>query len=179
MGKGLRLAGFGPGDVVANLMFAGNMWASFISLNMALEHTGARFLPLAGNMDMEFILFALKHFRANAIISIPTVLLSIARLVEERKIEGLHLRKAATGGEHLFPGARAYLSRVLGIETFASAGYAANDSGAIGYQCDQCGGSIHHVHEDLHYVEIVDPDTLEPVAPARSARSSPPTSTAG
>ncbi|MGO3932495.1 AMP-binding protein [Rhodopseudomonas pseudopalustris] len=164
MGKGLLLAGFGQGDVVANLMFAGNMWASFISLNMALEHTGARFLPLAGNMDMEFVLFALKHFRANSIISIPTVLLSIARLVEERKIEGLELRKAATGGEHLFPGARAYLSRVLGIETFASAGYAANDSGAIGYQCDHChGGSIHHVHEDLHYVEIVDPDTLEPV----------------
>lgn len=166
MGKGLLLAGFGQGDVVANLMFAGNMWASFISLNMALEHTGARFLPLAGNMDLEFALFALKHFGANSIISIPTVLLSIARLVEERKIEGLKLRKAATGGEHLFPGARAYLSRVLGIETFASAGYAANDSGAIGYQCDHChGGSIHHVHEDLHYVEIVDPDTLEPVPP--------------
>jgi phenylacetate-coenzyme A ligase PaaK-like adenylate-forming protein len=165
MGKGLLLAGFGPGDVVANLMFAGNMWASFISLNMALEHTGARFLPLAGNMDLEFVLFALKHFRANSIISIPTVLLSIARMVEERKIEGLTIKKAATGGEHLFPGARAYLSRVLGVEHFASAGYAANDSGAIGYQCSHCGGSIHHVHEDLHYVEIVDPDTLEPVAP--------------
>jgi len=165
MGKGLLLAGFGPGDVVANLMFAGNMWASFISLNMALEHTGARFLPLAGNMDLEFVLFALKHFRANSIISIPTVLLSIARMVEERKIEGLHIKKAATGGEHLFPGARAYLSRVLGVEHFASAGYAANDSGAIGYQCSHCGGSIHHVHEDLHYVEIVDPDTLEPVPP--------------
>uniref|UniRef100_Q07JQ3 long-chain-fatty-acyl-CoA reductase n=1 Tax=Rhodopseudomonas palustris (strain BisA53) TaxID=316055 RepID=Q07JQ3_RHOP5 len=165
MGKGLLLAGFGPGDVVANLMFAGNMWASFISLNMALEHTGARFLPLAGNMDLEFVLFALKHFRANSIISIPTVLLSIARMVEERKIEGLTIKKAATGGEHLFPGARAYLSRVLGVEHFASAGYAANDSGAIGYQCAHCGGSIHHVHEDLHYVEIVDPDTLEPVPP--------------
>jgi phenylacetate-CoA ligase len=170
MGKGLLLAGFGPGDVVANLMFAGNMWASFISLNMALEHTGARFLPLAGNMDMEFVLFALKHFRANAIISIPTVLLSLARLVEERKIEGLTLRKAATGGEHLFPGARAYLSRVLGIESFASAGYAANDTGAIGYQCAHCGDGVHHVHEDLHYVEIVDPDTLEPVAPGEAGK---------
>jgi phenylacetate-CoA ligase len=165
IGKGLLLAGFGPGDVVANLMFAGNMWASFISLNMALEHTGARFLPLAGNMDMEFVLFALRHFRANAIISIPTVLLSIARLVEERKIEGLTLRKAATAGEHLFPGAGAYLSRVLGIESFTSAGYAANDSGAIGYQCGHCCGGVHHVHEDLHYVEIVDPDTLEPAPP--------------
>ncbi len=170
MGKGLLLAGFGPGDVVANLMFAGNMWASFISLNMALEHTGARFLPLAGNMDMEFILFALKHFRANAIISIPTVLLSIARLVEEREIDGLTLRKAATGGEHLFPGARAYLSRVLGIENFTSAGYAANDSGAIGYQCSHCGGSVHHVHEDLHYVEIVNSGTMEPVAPGEAGK---------
>jgi phenylacetate-CoA ligase len=170
MGKGLLLAGFGPGDVVANLMFAGNMWASFISLNMALEHTGARFLPLAGNMDMEFILFALKHFRANAIISIPTVLLSIARLAEERKIAGLTIRKAATGGEHLFPGARAYLSRVLGIESFVSAGYAANDSGVIGYQCGHCSGSVHHVHEDLHYIEIADPDTLEPVPPGEAGK---------
>src|SRR5579884_1634406 len=52
LGKGLRLAVFDPEDVVANLLFAGNMWASFVSFNMALEHVGCRILPIAGNVEM-------------------------------------------------------------------------------------------------------------------------------
>ncbi len=165
LGKGLRLAVFDPEDVVANLLFAGNMWASFVSFNMALEHVGCRILPIAGNVEMAAIATYLQQFGATAGISLPSVLLSIGGYVEEHGIQGVRLRKIATGGEHLFAGARDFLARTLGVEVFASGGYSANETGAIGYQCRATtGGGVHHVHEDLHVVEILDPESGQPVA---------------
>jgi phenylacetate-coenzyme A ligase PaaK-like adenylate-forming protein/anti-sigma regulatory factor (Ser/Thr protein kinase) len=164
LGKGFALSGFGPGDLVANLFFAGSMWASFISVNMALEHAGCRLLPIGGNLEMATIVDYLVQHRANAAITLPSVLLSLAEHVEQHPAAGLRLRKVAMGGEHLFAGAREYLRRTLGVELFASAGYATNDTGAIGYQCHHCESGVHHVHEDLHLVEILDPETLLPAA---------------
>ncbi len=157
LGKGLLLSVFEEGDVVANLLFAGNMWASFVSYNQALEHTGCRILPIGGNLPMETIINYLITFKANCIITIPSVLLSIGEYVEKNKID-LKIEKVSTGGEHLFKEAKEYLKRVLGIKKFASTGYTTNDTGAIGYQCKYCEGGIHHLHEDLHYMEIVDED---------------------
>lgn len=164
LGKGLALSVFGKTDTVANLLFAGNMWASFVSYNMALEHTGCRILPIGGNLDMKDIVEYLRLFKADSAISIPSVLLSLAAYVESNSIQDLRITKVSTGGEHLFAGARQYLNKVLGVEQFASTGYTTNDTGAIGYQCEACEGGVHHVHEDLHYVEILHPDTNLPVA---------------
>ncbi len=163
LGKGLALSVFQPGDTVANLLFSGNMWASFVSYNMALEHTGCRILPIAGNLKMEDIVDYLRTFKADAAISIPSVLLSLAGYVEKNNIKDIRILKVSTGGEHLFMGAKKYLNKILGVEKFASTGYTTNDTGAIAYQCEYCSDGIHHVHEDLHYVEILDQETNKPV----------------
>ncbi|MCK4640673.1 MAG: AMP-binding protein [Candidatus Marinimicrobia bacterium] len=162
LGKGLALSIFNKNDVVANLLFAGNMWASFVSFNQALEHTGCVVLPIAGNHSMEDIIHNLITFKANAIISIPSVLLSVAEYVQNNNIT-LTIEKVATGGEHLFKEAKDYLTKVLGVKHFASTGYTTNDTGAIGYQCEHLSGVLHHVHEDLHFVEILDLETNEPL----------------
>ncbi len=163
LGKGLRLSVFDENDRVANLLFAGNMWASFVSFNQALEHTGCTILPIAGNHPMDVIVQNLLSFKPNGIISIPSVLLSLAEYVETHNIE-LKIQKVSVGGEHLFQESREYLKKVLGVEIIASTGYTTNDTGAIGYQCKHMlGTSLHHVHEDLHYVEILDVETNQPV----------------
>ncbi len=163
LGKGLRLSIFDEHDRVANLLFAGNMWASFVSFNQALEHTGCTILPIGGNHPMEVIVQNLTNFRPNGVISIPSVLLSLAEYVETHKID-LTIEKVSVGGEHLFQESREYLKRILGVKEIASTGYTTNDTGAIGYQCKHLiGTSLHHVHEDLHYVEILDVETNEPV----------------
>lgn len=161
LGKGYYLSAFGPGDVVANLLFAGNLWASFLSMNQALEHTGCHILPIGGHIPLEAMIAHMLALRANGAVSVPSVILAVARHVEEHGLP-LRLEKLATGGEHLFPAAREYLARVLGTTTFVSTGYAANDTGAIGFQCEACHGGVHHVHENLHIVEILDPHTEEP-----------------
>ncbi len=165
LGKGLLLSVFNKNDRVANLLFAGNMWASFVSFNQALEHTGCTILPIGGNHPMETIVQNLINFKANAIITIPSVLLSLAEYVQTHHID-LKIEKVSVGGEHLFKESREYLKKILGVKIIASTGYTTNDTGAIGYQCEHLvGTSLHHVHEDLHYVEILDPETNEPVKP--------------
>ncbi len=165
LGKGLALSVFNENDRVANLLFAGNMWASFVSYNQALEHTGCTILPIGGNHSIESIVQNLVTFRANAMISVPSVLLSIAEYAETHHVD-LQIDKISSGGEHLFKEAREYLKKVLGVKIIASTGYTTNDTGAIGYQCKHMvGTTLHHVHEDLHYVEILDTDTNEPVKP--------------
>jgi len=164
MAKGLRLKTFQKGDVVANLFFAGNMWASFVSVNMALEEIGCHILPIGGHIGIENIMVYLRAFKVDGAVSLPSILIGIAQYVEKNNIKDFSIPKLSYGGEHLPPAAEEYLKSVLHCEMIGSASYAINDTGVVGYQCEHCSGGIHHVHEDLHYVEILNPETNEPVA---------------
>ena len=163
IGKGYALSIFDSQDVVANLLFAGNMWASFLSHNEAIEATGAHVLPVAGNIAMDDIMSVIKAFKPTGVVSIPSVILSIAEYVERNGLSDIRIPKVVTGGEHLFPAAKAYISRVLGTEKFASTGYLSNDTGCIGFQCETLTGAVHHIHEDYCIMEVVDPETEQPL----------------
>jgi phenylacetate-coenzyme A ligase PaaK-like adenylate-forming protein len=164
LGKGLALSVAKPGDIIANLLYAGNFWASFVSYNQALERTGCMILPIAGNVaDLETIVNYLRVFNANGVLTIPSVVLALAQHFEQKNIRDIKIEKVITGGEHLFPQAKRYISKQLGTRKFASVGYTSNDTGAIGFQCERCEGGVHHIHEDMHYVEILDPETNKPV----------------
>ena len=172
LAKGLHLAGFArPGFIVGNLLFAGNLWASFVSLNQALEQTGAHILPIGGHIDLESQVNLLRAFKANAVLTIPSILISIAQYVKRHDIKDLKLTHLAYGGEHLFPEARRQLTEVLGAERIVSGGYAANDTGTIGFQDETCVGGVHLVHEDIHIVEILDTETNEVItAPGKAGK---------
>ncbi|MDD2502137.1 MAG: AMP-binding protein, partial [Geobacter sp.] len=157
--KGLALGLFQKGDVVANLFYAGNMWASFISMNMALEEIGTHILPIGGHIPLENIISFLRAFKADGAVSIPSVLVGIAQYVEKHQITDLTIRKIGYGGEHMPAATRQYVADVLKAEVICSASYAINDTGVAGYQCPYCEGSVHHINEDLHILEVVDPET--------------------
>lgn len=167
IGKGYALSIFNSHDVVANLLYAGNMWASFLSHNEAIEATGAHVLPIAGNIAIEDIVSALRAYKPTGAVSIPSVILSIAEYVKTHGITDVTLRKIVTGGEHLYPEAKAFIRDVLHTEQFASTGYLSNDTGCIGFQCesidDHAQGVVHHIHEDYCIMEVVDPATGQPV----------------
>ena len=170
MAKGLALSGLCENDIAANLFFAGNLWASFVSVNMALEEAGCHILPIAGNAcDMETIISYIKAFSANVVISIPSVIISLARHVEQNGLD-LKIEKIFYGGEHFFPDAQRYVKRALGAKIVASAGYATNDTGIAGIQCAHCSGGVHHINENIHIVEIVDTETNGPLEDGREGK---------
>ncbi|MEG1562709.1 MAG: aldehyde dehydrogenase family protein, partial [Bacteroides sp.] len=170
IGKGYALSIFNKTDTVANLLFAGNMWASFLSHNEAIEATGAHVLPIAGNIALTDIISVLRAFKPTGAISIPSVILSIAEYVDKNKINDLKIEKIVTGGEHLFPDAKAYIAKMLGTKKFASTGYLSNDTGCIGFQCEACSGTVHHIHEDYCIMEVVDPETNAPLPDGKAGK---------
>lgn len=155
-------AGVTKGDTVANLFMAGNLWTSFLAASEALEKLGCIKLPIAGNADPDSILSYLKMFNPTVLLGLPSLLVRLAELVEERG-ETLRVRTILYGGESLSREARLYLEQVLGAKTVASAGYASVDAGPVGYQTLDLPVGHHHLLYDYQYLEFLDPETGEPV----------------
>nr|NQU90588.1 phenylacetate--CoA ligase family protein [Bacteroidota bacterium] len=161
--KGLFLPGIRSGSRVANMMNAGNLWASFTFVNKALELCGCLILPIAAQTGPEATVTFIRLFNVNAAVGIPSFFISLADYCEEHKITDVKIEIVATGGEQIYPDTKAYISKILGVKKFVSAGYSSNDTGLIGFNCEKLEGSIHHIHEDSVHIEIVNPDTGEPV----------------
>ncbi|MBI3298259.1 MAG: AMP-binding protein [Elusimicrobia bacterium] len=152
LGRGLRRGGLEPGDVVANLFAAGSLWSSFLAVAGALGSSDVLHLPIAGTSDPSAALEAVRRFKANVIIGLPSTILELAR---QESARGLRVSKVFYGGEHVTAEmARAWRS-ALGVRLVRSAGYASVDAGLIGTQCPRCRGSVHHAAEGLQKLEIV------------------------
>ncbi|MBI2267682.1 MAG: AMP-binding protein, partial [Armatimonadetes bacterium] len=163
-----RVAGIERDDIVGNLFMAGNLWTSFIAVNKALETIGCVNLPIAGNIDIDLIVYYLQLFKANAVIGMPSILTQMAEYVEENRTKGFKLEKILYGGEHLAPDVRQYLAKVTGAQIILSAGYASVDAGPIGFQCRHVKGTVHHVLQDHQLVEILHPETEVPSPPGQA-----------
>lgn len=156
-------AGVTKGDTVANLFMAGNMWTSFLAATEALEKLGCIKLPIAGNVDVNSTLGFLTMFTPTVLLGLPSLLVRLAELVEERGAD-LRVRTVLYGGEAMSREARLYLEEVLGATTVASAGYASVDAGPVGYQTLDLPVGHHHLLYDYQFLEFLDPETGEPVA---------------
>ncbi|MFA5505037.1 MAG: acyl-CoA reductase [Vulcanimicrobiota bacterium] len=155
-------AGVTRGDTVANLFMAGNLWTSFLAASEALEKLGCIKLPIAGNVDADSILGYLQLFHPTVLLGLPSLLVRLAELAEEKKVS-LQVRTILYGGEAMSREARLYLQDVLGASTVASAGYASVDAGPVGYQTLDLPVGHHHLLYDYQFLEFLDPETGRPV----------------
>jgi phenylacetate-CoA ligase len=155
-------AGVTRGDTVANLFMAGNLWTSFLAASEALEKLGCIKLPIAGNVDADSILGYLQLFHPTVLLGLPSLLVRLAELAEERGVS-LQVRTILYGGEAMSREARSYLQEVLGAKTVASAGYASVDAGPVGYQTLDLPVGHHHLLYDYQFLEFLEPETGEPV----------------
>ncbi|MFW5781812.1 MAG: acyl-CoA reductase [Candidatus Muiribacteriaceae bacterium] len=152
-----RAGGIKEGDRVANIFIAGNLWTSFLVANEALKKIGCTNFPIAGNSDFELIDLYLERFSINAIIGLPSIIIRMAEICEEKNIN-VNIDTILYGGEHFYKGARDYMKKVWGTKKIASAGYALVDTGPVGYQCEHLTGGVHHVCQDYVKFELIDED---------------------
>ncbi|MCS7243367.1 MAG: hypothetical protein RMJ36_01345 [Candidatus Calescibacterium sp.] len=136
-------------DVVANLFMAGNMWASFISVNRALEKLRCTILPISGTTSIELIKNYLGYFRPNCVVGIPT---QIIQVVSEKTN---FLNKVYYGGESFLENQIKFLMSI-GCKIIKSGGYASVDADIIAYQCDMLDFNQHHIFTEHQFVEIID-----------------------
>ncbi|MEB3196934.1 MAG: acyl-CoA reductase [Candidatus Sericytochromatia bacterium] len=159
--RGAWMAGLRPGQKVANLFFAGDLYGSFLSLNRVLELVGANSFPLTHFAPIESVLTCLRQFQIDTVMGLSTYVQAVLAEVAKAP-EGITIRQVYYAGEPFHASERQRLRETLGITRIASIGYGGVDAGPMGYACSHCTGNVHHVHDDHVYLEILDPQTGQP-----------------
>lgn len=169
--RGLLAAGYDPvGDRTANLFYCGGMYGSFISFFSVLERLGGVQLPLSAGPDHRETARAIVEHGADTLFGMPSYLWQLLHAEADALRAYGGLRKVFYGGEHFTQEQQRTLKDSFGIETVRSITYGSTDLGPLGYQCAESSGGVHHLHADLHTMEILDLAEDRPVAPGETGR---------
>ncbi len=169
--EGLYAAGLDPlADRSMNLFFSGGLYGGFLSIFSVLENLRAVQFPMAAVMDFPAVAEAIVENKVNVLLGMPSYVIS---LFEEGRgiLAGYRgVEKVFYGGEHFNDAQRRHLRGSFGVKTIKSVGYGSVDTGPLGYQCASCDGSVHHLHQRLQALEIVDLAKDRPAAPGAVGR---------
>ncbi|MEV8533813.1 acyl-CoA reductase [Streptomyces sp. NPDC051211] len=169
--RGLLAAGYDPaGDRTANLFYCGGMYGSFISFFSILERLGGIQLPLAAGPDHRATAQTLIDHKADTLFGMPSYLWQLLHEEADALRAYGGLRKIFYGGEHFTREQQRTLKDTFGIEVIRSITYGSTDLGPLGYQCTESTGGIHHLHADLHTMEILELDSDRPVPTGETGR---------
>ncbi|MGK5727950.1 acyl-CoA reductase [Streptomyces sp. URMC 124] len=169
--RGLIAAGYDPArDRTANLFYCGGMYGSFISFFSVLERLGGVQIPMAAGPDHRATAEAIVAYEVDTLFGMPSYLWQLLHEQEELLRSYGGIRKVFYGGEHFTDEQRRTLAETFGIEVVHSITYGSTDLGPLGYQCTESTGSVHHLHADLHTLEILDVAEDRPVRPGETGR---------
>jgi phenylacetate-coenzyme A ligase PaaK-like adenylate-forming protein len=169
--RGLLAAGYDPvRDRTANLFYCGGMYGSFISFFSILERLGGVQLPLAAGPDHRATAEALIAHRADTLFGMPSYLWQLLQDQADALRSYGGIRKIFYGGEHFTDAQRRTLRETFGVDVVRSLTYGSTDLGPLGYQCTESTGGVHHLHADLHTMEILALDSDRPVPPGETGR---------
>jgi phenylacetate-CoA ligase len=151
------------GDRVANLFFAGDLYASFVFIHDSLAHVGVGIteFPFTGAVEHGELAGSILRHRINVLAGVPAHLLKFADWLASRNMKLDVVDTVLYGGESLFAAQRALLQRVMPNARIASIGYASVDAGFIGGSHRDCVDGEHRMNGQHTLVEIIDEHTGE------------------
>lgn len=161
--RGLSAGGLRAGHGVLNMLYGGEMWAGMTAFSQALEELGCVIFNLGNTAPAEQVGMVAERFQPQAVIAMPTQMVGLANAFKVGGLSRVRLPYVFTAGESFYDAQKALVREVFGVERFHALTYAANDTGALGYQCLSSDPMSFHVHDDLNVLEIVDPHTNEAV----------------
>lgn len=156
---------FSPGDRVANLFFAGDLYASFLFIHDSLAHvdTPITEFPFSGEVDPPKLADAIAQHRINVLAGVPAQLLTFASWLRQRNLALPLVDTVLYGGESLFASQRQLLAQALPNARIASIGYASVDAGFIGASHHDCMEGEHRTPDGHVLLEIIDQHTGKPI----------------
>ncbi|MBJ6128095.1 AMP-binding protein [Microvirga splendida] len=157
----LYAQGLRAGDVF-QCMFNYSWFVGGLGATLAAQHIGALVIP-GGSVDTKRQIETIQEYGTKAVIGTPSFMAHVAEAAEEMDVDlaASTVKMVCVGGEPgaSIPGTRERLERMWGAKMFDC--YGALECQPIGWDSVlQLGPQI---AEDFIYVEILDPDTLEPV----------------
>ena len=151
-GKGFRALGLNKNNVIANIFPAGAFYTAFLAINKGLEETGCRILSVTGNLSHKDTLDYFEMFHPDTIFVLPSLLIPLAQYAEQNGYD-ITIKNIIYAAEHMTQDAKTYVQSVFHTDRICSFGYAAVETGPIGYQCTGCKDNEFHVEEEWAYVE--------------------------
>jgi len=162
MARSLFCAGVRDTDVFQNICGYG-LFTGGLGFQYGIETLGALSIPAgAGNSLRQIKL--MQDYGTTAIHAIPSYL---GRLYEVFQNLGLdpkkdtQLKTFVIGAEPHTDEQRRRIEEMYGVRAFNSFGLSEMNGPGVAFECDYQNGM--HIWEDAYVVEIVNPDTLEPV----------------
>lgn len=143
------------------------LWTAGAGFQLGCEHFGATALPVGpGNLEIQMQL--LTDMGATCLCSTASMALLLGEEVEKHGLrDKLGLRKCIFGSEAHTPKMRARFEALLGLEhSFDISGMTELYGPGAGLECTAHEGI--HYWADLYILEILDPATLQPVAPGQT-----------
>ncbi|MBN1617440.1 MAG: phenylacetate--CoA ligase [Spirochaetales bacterium] len=163
MARSLTAAGGSKNDIIQNMMTYG-LFTGGLCFHYGAELMGAMVIPTSAGNTLRQLKF-MKDFGTTMIHATPSYLLHLHSAIEESdelKREDLRLQKAITGAEPHSEELRQKIQDALGIEVYNCFGMSEMNGPGVAFECIFRSGM--HVWEDRYIAEILDPDTMEPVA---------------
>ena len=157
----MYMVGMRPGDVFQNLSGYG-LFTGGLGIHYGAERLGCLTIPAgAGNSKRQIKL--LKDFRVTAMHIIPSYALHLATVFNDLGVDprSLDLRIALIGAEPHTEEIRRRIEELYAVKAYNSYGLSEMNGPGVAFECPAQNGM--HIWEDAYCVEILDPQSLEPV----------------
>lgn len=159
--RNMYMVGCRKSDVFQNSSGYG-MFTGGLGFQYGAEALGATTVPAAAGNSKRQIMF-IKDFGTTCLHAIPSYAIRLAEVFREEGVD-----PASTKLHTLFIGAephtdeqRRRIERLLGVKAYNSFGMTEMNGPGVAFECKEQDGM--HLWEDNYIIEIVNPDTLEPV----------------
>jgi phenylacetate-CoA ligase len=163
----ILIAGGITKDDVVQIAFGYGLFTGGFGLHYGAERLGASVIPISsGNTARQIKI--MQDFRTTALICTPSYALLIADTMVEMgiNVNSLSLRHGLFGAEPWSEAMREEIQKKLKITATDNYGLSEVMGPGVAGECLERNGL--HINEDHFLVEVINPDTLEPVAPGET-----------
>lgn len=160
--RSLCMAGVHHHDIV-QIAYGYGLFTGGLGLHYGTENLGASVIPISGGNTTKQIQL-MEDFGSSVLCCTPSYALNIAEVMKEQGVDPhkLKLRVGIFGAEPWTEGMRKEIEAKLGLKAIDIYGLSEIVGPGVSCECEyQCGM---HINEDHFLPEIIDPETLEPVA---------------
>lgn len=158
----LHMVGLRPTDVFQNSSGYG-MFTGGLGFQYGAERLGMLTVPAAAGNTLRQLKF-IKDFGTTALHAIPSYAARLYEVMVEQGIDprrDTKLKTLVIGAEPHSEEQRRRIEDMLGVKAYNSFGMSEMCGPGVAFECKEQNGL--HIWEDYYIVEIVNPDTLEPV----------------
>ncbi len=149
-------------DDIIQVAYGYGLFTGGLGGHYGAEHLGATVVPMSTGNTKKLIDMMID-FKATGLMCTPSYLMHIAEIIEERGVKDqIHLKATLNGAEPWTENMRKQIETRLGIHAHDI--YGLSEIMGPGVACDCIHHAGLHVHEDHFLPEIIDPNTLQPIA---------------